>query len=87
MYFSVSSCRCIYIYTVYMYIYIYILLSLETYKWTRMTSEGPPPASRLDMAMCIVRLRTPVTPPQVQDTVAASIQAKDVLDSQLRYCY
>ncbi len=57
-------------------------------KWTRLPIEGPPPASRLDFAMCHIRLCVPVTgdmsPDKDAGLLAASIAAKDVLDSQLR---
>ena len=57
-------------------------------KWTRLPIEGPPPASRLDFAMCHIRLCVPVTGDMSPETdaglLAASSAAKEVLDSQLR---
>lgn len=56
-----------------------------TMKWSRVTLEGPPPASRLDFACCIVRLAVPIIPPATPEELGqTSQQAIEILGQQFR---
>ena len=56
-----------------------------TLKWTPLPLDGPSPACRLDFAMCTVKLRVPAETQETNEEMTATrINARDVLDSQLR---
>lgn len=50
-------------------------------QWSKLVSDGPPPAPRLDFGCCIVRLQVPETDTQSNDEVLqANQQAQQILD-------
>ena len=52
-----------------------------------MELQGPPPASRLDLAVCVVPLRVPRGSPQAPgsaDLASTSGHAKEVLERELK---
>ena len=58
---------------------------LETQKWSKTELGGPPPACRLDFGVCKVRMRVSIrTPDDTEDIAASSLQAKEVIGSQVR---
>ena len=61
------------------------IITTETMKWSKVELDGPPPACRLDFGVCSVRMKVPLRPPDdIEDIAASSLQAKEVIGSQLR---
>ena len=63
----------------------YIFNFPDTLKWSRVDIEGPAPACRLDFGMCVIKLKVPLySNESVDDIVGNSLQAREVIGTQLR---